>query len=402
MKRKTTAGLITSLFGVALLGAAPAHAQNVKIGLLDGITGPIAAMAPAMLEAKKLAIAQINEQGGMLKGGKLEFVSGDSGCNAQIATDAATKQVNIERVVGVVGPACSGAVLAAANSVTVPAGVLMITASGTSPQITGVADKDLVFRTVPSDDYQGRALARTVKAGGTAKVAVAYLNNDYGKGLAEAFKAEFEALGGAIAGYSGHEEGKASYRSDLAELAKGGADTLVIFDYGDGTGLTILRQALENNFFKNYVGADGMKSDAVTREIGADNLKTFFTSSPVGEASASLEAFNAAFKAAGQDPNAIFTTTSYDATFLMALAIEKAGGDKAKLAESLRAVSSAPGEPIIAGEWAKAKKLIAEGKDIDYKGASGEHEFDKAGDVPGTYAYFKVSGNTYEKVSDMK
>ena len=85
-----------------------------------------------------------------------------------------------------------------------------------------------------------------------------------------------------------------------------------------------------------------------------------------------------------------------------ALAIEKAGGDKAKLAESLRAVAMAPGEPIMAGEWAKAKKLIAEGKDIDYKGAGGDHEFDAAGDVPGSYAFFKVSGTGYESIADMK
>jgi branched-chain amino acid transport system substrate-binding protein len=401
VKIKNTAGLIASLLGAALI-AAPVHAQDARIGLLGGISGPIAAMAPPMLEAMKLAITHVNEQGGIGNGGKLNFVIGDSACNPQNATDAATKAVNIDRVIGVVGPACSGAVLAAANSVTVPAGVLMITSSGTSPQITGIDDKDLVFRTVPSDDYQGRALARTLKERGMDKVAVAYLNNDYGKGLAEAFKDEFESIGGTIAGYSGHEAGKASYRSDLAELARGGADNLVLFDYGDGTGLVLLRQALENNFFKNFIGADGMRSDAVIRELGAANLETFFTSAPVGEASASLDAFNKAFAAAGQDPNAIFATTSYDAAFLMALTIEKAGGDRAKMAAALRSVSSAPGEPIMVGEWAKAKKLIAEGKDINYMGAAGEHEFDEAGDVPGNYAFFKVSGNTYEPIAEMK
>src|SRR5690606_40437549 len=53
-------------------------------------------------------------------------------------------------------------------------------------------------------------------------------------------------------------------------------------------------------------------------------------------------------------------------------------------------------------EWAKAKQLIAEGKDIDYKGAGGKHEFDAAGDVPGSYAFFKVSGTGYESIADMK
>ena len=401
MKAKTLATLVGTVLGATVV-AAPAHAQNVKIAVLAGISGPIAALAPPMVAASRLAVAQINEQGGILNGGKLEVVVGDSACNPQNATDAATKAVNIERVIAVVGPSCSGAVLAAANSVTVPAGVLMVTPSGTSPEITALQDKGLVFRTVPSDDYQGRALARTLKERGTRKVAVAYLNNDYGKGLAESFKAEFEAGGGTIAGYSGHEDGKASYRSELAALARSGADTLVMFDYGDGSGLTVLRQALENNFFKHYVGGDGMKSEGMLRAIGAQNLTSFLASAPVGEASASLENFNKAFKAAGQNTDAVFATTSYDAAFLVALAIERAGGDKAKLGPALRAVASAPGEPILAGEWAKAKKLIAEGKDINYKGAGGDHEFDSAGDVPGNYALFKVGGQGFEAVANMK
>jgi branched-chain amino acid transport system substrate-binding protein len=65
-------------------------------------------------------------------------------------------------------------------------------------------------------------------------------------------------------------------------------------------------------------------------------------------------------------------------------------------------VASAPGEPILAGEWAKAKQLIAEGKDIDYKGAAGDHEFDAAGDVAGNYNFFKVSGNTFEAIGHME
>lgn len=388
---------------VALAGTtftAPAMA-DVTVGLLGGLTGPIAGMAPAMIDAMKLAVNQVNEQGGVA-GGKINAIVGDSACNPQNATDAATKAVNVSRAIGIVGPACSGAVLAAANSVTVPAGVLTITSSGTSPKITELADKDLVFRTVPSDDFQGRALARTLKARGVAKVAVAYVNNDYGKGLAEAFKDEFEKVGGKVAGYAGQEDSKASYRSDLAELAKGGADTLVLFHYGNSAGLTLLRQAIENGFFKNYVGADGMRDEAMVKTLGTDNLKTFHVSAPRGEAGAAFDAFATAFRAAGGDPNATFAATSYDAAFLMALAIEKAGGDKAKLSESLRAVASAPGEPILPGEWAKAKKLIGEGKDIDYKGAAGDHEFDKAGDVPGAYALFKVSGNTFEAIADMK
>ena len=392
------AGLMTA----TALATAPAMA-DVKIGLLGGISGPIAAMAPAMIDSAQLAIQQVNEQGGIGNGENLVGVVGDSACNPQNGTDAATKAVNIEGVVGIVGPHCSGAVLAAAGSVTIPAGITLITPSGTSPEISNLDDKGTVFRTVPSDDYQGRALARTLKEQGYEKVAVAYLNNDYGTGLANAFKAEFlDELGGEITQFAAHEEGKASYRSNLAELAKGDADTLVIFDYGDGTGLTILRQALENGFFEKFVGGDGMKSEAVINELGAENLDTFVSSSPVGEQSQSLEIFNEAFKGIGGDPDAIFVTTSYDAAFLLALAIEKAGGKKEGVAAAMMEVSNGEGEPILPGEWKKAKELIAAGTAIDYKGAAGDHNFDDKGDVPGTYALWEVGSEGFEVLAQMK
>jgi branched-chain amino acid transport system substrate-binding protein len=392
-----SAGLLAG----ALLTTTPALAQEARIGLLFGISGGISAMAPAMVEASRLAVAQVNEQGGIGEGRTLRAILGDSGCNPQTATDAASKAVNIDRVLAVVGPSCSGAVLAAANSVTIPAGVLMVSPSSTSPQVTRLADKDLVFRTVPSDAYQGAALARTLLARGTDTVAVTYLANDYGTGLAESFKAEFEANGGTLAGYQSHDGAKASYRSELSRLARLGADTLVIFDYGDGSGLTILRQSLENGFFEHFVGGDGMRSEAMIRAIGAENLGTLLVSSPVGAGARALELFTEQFRAVGGNPEGIFATSSYDAAFLLALAIEHAGGDRARLSASLRAVASAPGEPIYPGEWARAKELIAAGKDIDYRGAAGDHEFDEAGDVPGSYALFRIAGEVFEVVTEM-
>jgi branched-chain amino acid transport system substrate-binding protein len=83
-------------------------------------------------------------------------------------------------------------------------------------------------------------------------------------------------------------------------------------------------------------------------------------------------------------PAATFAAQSYDAAFLLALAIEKNGRAKrAGLSEALRTVASAPGEVILPGEWQKAMALLKAGKAINYEGATGSLEFDKAGDVSG-------------------
>ena len=394
--------LTAALAGAAALCAATASAEDVKIGFLGGLTGPIAALAPPILAGGQLAIDQVNAAGGVLGGKKLASVTGDSQCNAQAAVDAATKLVNVEQVVAVFGPMCSGATIAAANSVMIPSGVLTISASATSPELTTLDDRDLVFRTVPSDAYQGVAAASYVFTKmGVKKVAVTYINNDYGVGLAETFRKTFEALGGTVAGYQAHEPKKASYRSEIASLASGGADTLVVFAYENDSGLTIIRESLENGLFAKFIGGDGMKGDVIIKEIGAENLADFTVTAPTSDHDAAAwKAFADAFAKAGGSVDGVFVGQGYDAVMLIALAIEKAGStDRAAIAGAVRAVASAPGEKIGPGEFAKASKLIAAGKDIDYTGATGNHDFDAAGDVSGLYAVHVVKDGSFRQIA---
>ena len=121
------------------------------------------------------------------------------------------------------------------------------------------------------------------------------------------------------------------------------------------------------------------------------------TSPDKNDASAKLhEAFNAEYKEGADKP---FVDQTYDATFLAALAVEKAGSaDRAKMIQALRDVASAPGEVVGPGEWAKAKELIKAGKDINYEGAGGSYEFDAHGDVTGYIGKFIVDGTTYKQI----
>lgn len=387
-----------ALGAVLAFGAGAASAQDaVRIGALGGFTGPIASLAPPIVDAGQMAADQVNEQGGILGGRTLELVQGDSGCAEQAAVDAANKAVNLDQVTAVFGPMCSGAYIAAANSTVIPAGVTMVSASATAPTVTTLDDNDLAFRVVPSDAYQGGANARHLLSQGIDNVAVTYVNNDYGQGLAESFRTAFEAGGGTITAFEAHEDAKASYRSELATLAGGGSDTLVVFGYADGSGLTVIRQALENAFFERFVGGDGMKADSLIRELGAGNIANMIISAPAAVPDTeSKRLFDEAFAERGGSTDGVFVGQGYDAVFLLALAIEKAGSaDRAGISAALREVASAPGEPILPGEWEKAVELIAAGQDIDYKGVTGDHEFDENGDVPGQFAEFVVEGESF-------
>lgn len=394
MINKRTLATAVAASSLALAGMAQAE---VKVGFLGGFTGGIESLTPPIFAGAQLAVAQINEQGGILGGQTLEMPSGDTTCSdASAASNAADRMVNSEQVTAIVGALCTGATVAAANNAAVPGGVLMVSPASTAPAVSELDDNDLVFRTVPSDAFQGEMLAKLLLDKGIDFVAVTYVNNDYGRGLSDAFSGAFEAGGGEIAENLAHEDNRADYRSELGSLSSSGADTLVVLAYADTSGQTVLRQAYESGMFTQYVGADGMVGDSLIEAIGADVLDGMIATRPGSPDLPGTDIFNEAATAADIDPSAVFAAQAYDAAFLVALAIEQNGSaEREGLSEALRSVSSAPGEVILPGEWEKAVELIAAGTEINYEGASGSHEFDENGDVPGVVVEMVVEDGSF-------
>jgi branched-chain amino acid transport system substrate-binding protein len=392
--KKSILSMAIAASALTLAGAAQAE---VKVGFLGGFTGGIESLTPPIFEGARLAVQQVNEQGGILGGQTLVMPSGDTTCaDASAASNAADRMVNTENVTAIVGALCTGATIAAANNAAIPGGVVMVSPASTAPAVSELDDNDLVFRTVPSDAFQGEMLAKLVIDRGIDFVAVTYVNNDYGRGLSEAFSEAFEAGGGTVAENLAHEDNRADYRSELGSLSASGADTLVVLAYADTSGQTVLRQAYESGMFTQYVGADGMVGDSLVQAVGADVLEGMIATRPGSPDLPGTEIFNAAAEAAGIDPSAVFAAQAYDAAFLVALAIEQNGSaEREGLSAALRSVSSAPGEIILPGEWEKAVELIAQGVEINYEGASGSHEFDENGDVPGVVVEMVVEDGRF-------
>ena len=368
----------------ALIGSGTA-AADVKVGFLAGFTGPLKSLAPGMYKSAKLAAKHVNDQGGILDGQQMIMPSGDSTCSdVTAAVDAATHLVEDENVLAIVGPLCSGAAIAIYKNVTIPAGITVVSPSATSPEITSLNDGDLVFRTSPSDVYQGSIMARLLLSKGIKHIGITYVDNDWGKGISAELSSAFETAGGKVAGNLAHEEGKTNYSDIIRSLSASGVDTLVVLAYANGSGQTILRQAVESGAFDQFVGGDGMASNTLIAAIGSDKLRGMIVTKPGAPDSTGARVFNKYAWGGHLNPAGAFVGQSYDAAFLLALAIEKNGSaDRSGIAKALRAVATAPGEVILPGEWAKAKALIKAGKAINYEGATGSLDFDKAGDVSG-------------------
>lgn len=386
--------LTLAVAATALSIAAPALAQDTgaTIGFIGGFTGPIESLTPPIFGGAQLVVKQINEQGGIL-GGELKLISADGACDATAAAAAADKLINTDNVTGIVGALCTGETIGAFNGSGLSGGVVFISPASSAPALTTLEDNDLVYRTTPSDALQGVKMADLLLAKGVKDIAITYVNNDYGKGFADALSTAFTAGGGTVAANLAHEEGKADYRAELGNLVA--SQNLVILAYANASGNTVLRQAVESGNFTTYVGGDGMVGDDLLAGIDASAVEGLIATragAPTGEA---VDIYNA-FTGEGFTANATYAPQAYDAAFLLALAIEKNGSaSREGLSAALRDVASAPGEKILPGEWKKAVELIKAGTDIDYEGAGGALDFDAAGDVDGIIVELAVEGGAF-------
>jgi len=382
--------LLTAVAGVALIAAMPAYADDVKLGFLGGFTGPIESLTPPIFNGAKLAVDEINAQGGIL-GGKLTIESADGACDSTAAANAADKLINTSQVTAIVGGLCTGETIGGFNGSGKPGNVVFVSPASSAPALTTLDDNDLVFRTTPSDALQGVKMASLLISKDIKKVVVTYVNNDYGKGLNDSFTAAFKADGGTVDADVAHEDSKADYRAELGQLSGTGDQNLVILAYANSSGHTILQQAVESGDFKVYVGGDGMVGDALTKGIDPASVKGLIATRAGAATGAGTDAFNKLATEAKVDPTGTYVPQSYDATFLLALAIEKNGNNKRDgVSKALRAIASGSGEVILPGEWTKAVGLIKAGKDINYEGAGGSMDFDAHGDVDGIINYLTV------------
>ena len=393
---KFTKFLTTAAAASLLVAAAPAFADDVKLGFIGGFTGPIESLTPPIFNGAKLAVQQINDQGGILGGGKLTIESADGACDATAAANAGDKLINTSQVVAIVGGLCTGETIGAFNGSGKPGNVVFVSPASSAPALTTLDDNDLVFRTTPSDALQGVKMASLLISKGVKDVVVTYVNNDYGKGLNDAFTTAYKADGGTVGADVAHEDSKADYRAELGQLAGGGSQNLVILAYANSSGHTILQQAAESGDFKAYVGGDGMVGDTLTKGIDPKSVEGLVATRAGASTGAGTDAFNKLASDAKVDPTGTYVPQAYDAAFMLALAIEKNGNAKRDgISKALRAISNGKGDVILPGEWTKAVAEIKAGKDINYEGAGGALDFDKAGDVDGLINYLVVKDGKF-------
>lgn len=376
--------------------------EPLKIGALMSFTGPLGTFGEPIFSGAQLAVDEINANGGVL-GNDVTLVRADDGTNPDQGVTEAQRLVDVEGVQAIVGALASGVTVQVAETVTGPAQVLTVSPAATGPALSGANDDDFLFRTTISDAGQGLLLSQLANEQSLDNICNLYVNSPYGEGLSNAFTAAFEEKGGTITAEVPHEDGGATYATELGQC--GDAQTLAAISYPE-TANVYLREAVESGKFSNYLFVDGTKQAKMFETLGYANFDgmtgTSPSSLPTGDANAGfIERYEAVN---GPIPPTPYIKEAYDAVYLIALAaIAAESTDGADMQAALRDVANAEGTAAGPGPegFTAAVESLEAGDDINYDGASGPFEFDVNGDPQiGAIEFWHVDAAAATLVSD--
>ncbi|MDX2229617.1 MAG: ABC transporter substrate-binding protein [Leptolyngbyaceae cyanobacterium bins.349] len=383
---------------------------GLKIGSLLPATGDLASVGQPMLAAVPLLVDTVNQCGGV-NGAPVTLVPNtDDQTDPTAGADGMTKLAEVDKVAGVVGSFASS-VSSAAAPIAARNKVMLISPGSTSPVFTERAKKGefqgFWARTAPPDTYQAQALAKLAYDKGERRVATVVINNDYGVGFEREFVQAFKKLGGTIineAKPTRYDPKATTFETEVQAAFNDKPDGVVAVAYAE-TGALLLKTAYEQGLKEGVqiLLTDGAKSDQFPVQVGKTADGKFILAGAMGTVPGAdgkaLEAFATLWQAKFNRPPIEYAPHAWDAAALLVLAAQAAKANTGEGIQSkLRDVANAPGEEV--SDVCQALKLLQEGKDINYQGASGNVDIDENGDVVGVYDVWRVEDDGKLKTVD--
>ena len=393
---------------MAASGMSRAADCDITIGLVMELTGPAGEYGQAGAKSVEMAFRDINDAGGIGDGCKLLTDTRDSQSQGNVAVDMATQLVQIKKVPVIIGGIISSVSIPILTSVTGPAKIVQVSPASSSPTLTALGrdgkTNGVFFRTITSDALQGVAAAKYALDQGFKKLSVIHVNNDFGVNMVKEFSEAYKALGGEIVSVTPYNEKQPSYQSEVTAAMAGTPDGLYLISY-PVDGATIARQWISQGGTPKFLLNDGMNSPDFITSVGAKYLDDAYGTSSGTNPTASTDYFMKNYKKfSGIEPSNPAADRSYDAGAIVGLAIAQAGKTGSiAIKDAINQVLDPKGEVIHAGkeEFAKALKLIKDGKPIKYEGVIGPVSFDQYGDITGPFRLWRIQKGEVTTVGEM-
>jgi branched-chain amino acid transport system substrate-binding protein len=350
---------------------APAAKPDVyKVGLINHLTGDVAAYGQSMKKGTELALDVINGAGG-IGGTKVEVIFEDDRFSAADAQTAFLKLVESDKVPVIMGSGGSTISLSLCPKAQ-EMKIVQISSISTAPSLKDCGK--YFFSAMASDTAQGPEWVKVAESLGAKEVAVMYINNDYGIGVKDTFVKAFEAAGGKVLIAQPFESGAKDFRTEVLKVKATNPKVTFIVDHV-AEGSIVIKQAKELGMETQWVTDVSMVAKEVidlagAASEGAMGLRAGSTLTP------EYKAFEEAFKKKFNEEPTIWSDFAYDTMMLVAKAIEKGGYTSDGIQKALFDVAAT------------------------YVGPSGAKKFDQYGIAQGVYEWMTVKNGQwtqYEK-----
>jgi len=331
------------LFGVfvfsVLFLSLSAYGQDIPIGFFAPITGPAAADGASAKHAVELGLKEVNDGGG-INGRKVNLIIYDDRLNPQEAVAIANKLIEKDKVVGVASGSYSGP-----TRVTAPifqkAGMPMVAGYAVHPDVTWDPKEkkpnDFCFRNGFLGEIEGAAAAEfAVKNLKAKRIALIFMDNDFGRAISSGFAERAEKLGAAVLTKQMYKfPGEKDFRPFLTRIKEGNPDVIFAAGYYNEAA-SIVRQSKELGIKSQILGEEGFDSPKFLEIAGpAAEGVIIATNLDRDDPRPLVQNFLKNYRKAYNEDADMVGASSYDAFMILVNAIRKAGTDPKAIQKAL-------------------------------------------------------------------
>lgn len=310
-------------FGTLACGGEP----DVKIGAILSLSGSGASYGTSIKNGVDLALAEINEAGGVtVEEGStkpINLLFRDAESDPRIGVQAAQELIGAG-VIATIGADVSDVTLVLAP-VFNEAEVVLLSPSSSTPKLTTAGE--YVFRNFPSDELEAVNVANYIyNQAGLREVAVIANQNEFGIGTKNAFIERFRGIGGRLVAQTSYPPEATSFDSQVQEILESEPPAIYIAGYTSDTAAII--QALRDAGSEAELFGTGAVLGDDLLELAGETANDFafpHASFDVDSEDPQVQAFVEAYEREYGNPPDTYAAHGYDALKILALAVQEAG-----------------------------------------------------------------------------
>lgn len=308
-------------------GTTSADTDVIKVGFVDTLSGGSASMGVPTQEGVKLAVKEINSNGG-INGKQVEVVYYDDEGDPATSVVQATKMVQQDKVVAAITGSSSGC-CNANKQVFADAGIPNIVSVGTADDIVGTPDDETfktTFRTGSNEAYMIEIMANRIIDKGYQHVGVIADTSGYGQLAVETMREIFAEYNIPMDTVVTHETGAADLTAQVLSMQQAGCDFVYSYNLGADAALTC--KTIKNlNWDVDIAGARGLNMDTFL-SLAGDAAEGVLIPTDINIETEKMQEFKAKYDAEyGEIDNYMFPAMGYTAAMTLFEGLKLTGGE---------------------------------------------------------------------------